>query len=225
MALDLVPPGHRGNKFWLIYGRHNGKVVSYSTKTLDKQEARAVLRLYKKQPQAAARSTKKAAPRATTEAPWTATPLAQAARPTPATPPAAPEMTWEEVVRAYAANRHKRGKAIDLDWQVDGPEREEAKRIKQLFTTEIDGAPLGNKPARLVRPNDMDRLFNELARKAEQRTGNAWTNQTKNRQVLSYASAVIHYAAENEWMPPWRVSKLQQPETRLAHLTSTRPGS
>ncbi|HEY1430786.1 MAG TPA: tyrosine-type recombinase/integrase [Stellaceae bacterium] len=44
MALKLVPPGTRGNKFWIAYGRHNDKVVSMSTGQLQRTRAEAWLR-------------------------------------------------------------------------------------------------------------------------------------------------------------------------------------
>jgi hypothetical protein len=41
MALKLLAPGsRRGNKFWLVYGRHKGRVIERSTRSLDEAEAR-----------------------------------------------------------------------------------------------------------------------------------------------------------------------------------------
>jgi integrase len=44
LALKLVPPGERGNKFWIAYGRHNDKVVSISTGQSQRTRAEAWLR-------------------------------------------------------------------------------------------------------------------------------------------------------------------------------------
>jgi hypothetical protein len=40
MVLKLLAPGsRRGNKFWLVYGRHKGRVIERSTRSLDEAEA------------------------------------------------------------------------------------------------------------------------------------------------------------------------------------------
>lgn len=31
MTLKLIPPGHRDNKYWSVYGRYGGKVIEKST--------------------------------------------------------------------------------------------------------------------------------------------------------------------------------------------------
>src|SRR5271167_1687076 len=45
MSLALYAPGTRkGNKFWLIRGRHDGRAIEMSTKTADRAQARKILR-------------------------------------------------------------------------------------------------------------------------------------------------------------------------------------
>jgi hypothetical protein len=46
MTLTLLPPNSRGNKFWMVYGRVAGKVVSRSTGETDRAAAAAWVRRY-----------------------------------------------------------------------------------------------------------------------------------------------------------------------------------
>jgi putative DNA-invertase from lambdoid prophage Rac len=43
MTVRLFPPGTRGKKFWLAWGRHRGKMVERSTGCVDEEEAKAWL--------------------------------------------------------------------------------------------------------------------------------------------------------------------------------------
>jgi len=50
MTLALVAPGTRkNNRYWLIYGRYDGRVREVSTKTTDKAQAKRILRDYERE--------------------------------------------------------------------------------------------------------------------------------------------------------------------------------
>jgi integrase len=185
MALDLVPPGRRRNKFWLVYGRLNGAMVEKSTGTLSKSEARAFLRRLERGEiltGTAAKSEnvlpiKPSAP-----------PAAAAAIPT--------EMTFGQAVRQYAAGGRKRGGAVDIDCPTSETERMEAKRLKRLIEK------LGDRPLSAMRQHDFDQLAH--------RTYPTGAASTKNREIMRSASAVIHYAAKNRWCGLWQVELFKE---------------
>jgi integrase len=189
MALDLVPPGHRRNKFWLVYGRLDGTMVEKSTGTLNKQEARAFLRRLERGQILTGPAAKSG----------NVLPIKPVARPSAAAAKG-DEMTLGQAVRQYAAGGRKRGGAVDIDCPTGGaagaPERMEAKRLKRLIEK------LGDRPLSSLRQHD----FDQLAHKTYP-TGAA---STKNREIMRSASAVIHYAAKNRWCPLWQVELFRE---------------
>lgn len=48
MTLRLFAPGERRNKYWKVRGRIDGEVVEFSTQTLDKRDAQAILKDFEK---------------------------------------------------------------------------------------------------------------------------------------------------------------------------------
>lgn len=188
MALDLVPPGRRRNKFWLVYGRLNGRLVEKSTGTLDKKEARGVLRRVERGEILTGPAAKSG-----NIVPITAKKPGTAKKPVAAK---GDEMTFGQAVRAYAAGGRKRGGAVDIDCPAGESDRQEAKRLKRLIEK------LGDRALASLCQHDFDRLA--------QRTYPRGAASTKNREIMRSASAVIHYAAKNRWTALWQVELFRE---------------
>jgi len=197
MALTLVPPGARKNRFWLARGRTPHGVVSVSTGCIDRREAQAWLRLHAAEiyAEAAAKQAVK---------------TAAAATPAPA---ADGVRRFAEAVEGYAAQRHiDLSRSVTLPRGVSGAsmrwhdqrtpaQRDETRRLLRLR------AALGDKPLTEVVWDDLVRLGRSALP--------GRTNATINREIVTPARAVLHYAAKNRWCHAPQLALLKTPKPGL----------
>lgn len=156
--MSLVPPGKRGNKFWVWRERIAGKNYERSTGTLDKRVANRLVKQWREEALGAAMQTPGSL------------------------------KTFSEVADLYI-------------------EATNASRNTERYLAKLKADELGRKHICDITPGDVQLVAARLYPEA--------TNETKNRQAITPAASVLHWANEQEWIPYLRIKRLPERKGRI----------
>jgi integrase len=157
--LRLIPPGKRGNKYWVARGRVNGRLIEKSTGATNKKDAERCC------------------------AEFAAILFDESA-------------STEQRTFAYAAAKYIEARQ---------PQPYDVKRIALLCEA------IGDRWLEEIRQADIVDAASLICPDAHP--------ATKNRDVITPAAAVLHYAAQNEWCRWLRISKFREPRAKTRYVT------